>query len=126
MRLGMPTKKSPQTINAYIGNHPTQIQRLLQEMRQAVRDAIPEAGEAISYGIPTFKLRGKNLVHFAAFKNHIGFYPTSSGISAFKKQLSKYKTSKGTVQFPLDEPIPYDLVIKITRFRVSEVSGKGG
>ena len=122
----MPTKKSPQTINAYIGNHPKQIQRLLQEMRQAVRDAIPEASEAISYGIPTFKLRGKNLVHFAAFKNHIGFYPTSSGVAAFKKQLSKYKTSKGTVQFPLDEPIPYNLVKKIARFRALEVSDNVG
>ena len=122
----MPNKKSPQTINEYIGNHPKQIQRLLQEMRQAVRDAIPEADEAISYGIPTFKLRGKNLVHFAAFKNHIGFYPTSSGIAAFQKQLSKYKTSKGTVQFPLDEPILYDLVKKIARFRAAEVSDDAG
>ena len=75
--------------------------------------------EAISYQIPTFKLDG-NLVHFAAFKNHIGFYPTSSGIAAFEKDLSKYKTSKGTVQFPLDKPIPYDLVRKIVLFRVKE------
>jgi uncharacterized protein YdhG (YjbR/CyaY superfamily) len=122
----MPNKKSPQTIDAYVGMYQRRIQRLLQGMRQAIRDAIPDAGEAIRYGIPTFKLRGKNLVHFAAFKNHIGFYPTSSGIAAFRKQLSKYKTSKGTVQFPLDEPIPYDLVKKITRFRVAEVSDKGG
>jgi len=88
-------------------------------MRQTIRKAAPEAVEAISYGIPTFKLNG-NLVHFAAFRKHIGFYPTSSGIRAFKKEISTYKWSKGSVQFPIDKPIPYDLVKKIVRFRVKE------
>lgn len=92
-------------------------------MRRTIRKAAPAAEEAISYQIPTFKLNG-NLVHFAAFKEHIGFYPTSSGIAAFKKELAPYKISKGTVQFPLDEPIPYDIVEKITVFRVNENSRK--
>jgi uncharacterized protein YdhG (YjbR/CyaY superfamily) len=88
-------------------------------MRLTIRKAAPEAIEAISYQMPTFKLNG-NLVHFAAFKDHIGFFPTSSGIDAFKEDLSLYKGGKGSVQFPLDEPIPYDLVEKITIFRVKE------
>jgi len=88
-------------------------------MRRTIRKAAPEATEAISYQIPTFKLNG-NLVHFAAFKNHVGFFPTSSGIAAFKKELSPYKGSKGSVQFPKDKPIPYDLVKRITEFRVKE------
>jgi len=85
-------------------------------MRQTIRKAAPEAEEASSYRIPTFKLNG-NLVHFAAFKNHIGFYPTGRGVEAFKKELSPYKWSRGTVQFPMDKPIPYDLVKRITLFR---------
>ena len=89
-------------------------------MRQTIRKAAPEAEEAIAYHMPTFKLNGKNLVHFAAFKNHIGFYPTPSGIEAFIKELSSYKGAKGSVQFPLDKPIPYDLVKKIVIFRVKE------
>lgn len=88
-------------------------------MRQTIRESAPEAEEAISYRIPTFKLN-VNLVHFAAFKNHVGFYPTSSGIEAFKKELSKYKGAKGSVQFPIDKPIPYDLVRKIVEYRVKE------
>jgi len=92
-------------------------------MRETIRKAAPQAEEAISYRIPTFKLNG-NLVHFAAFKNHIGFYPTSSGILAFKKELSGYKTSRGTVQFPMDKPMPLDLVRRIVRFRVKESLSK--
>ena len=88
-------------------------------MRQTIREAAPEAIETISYQMPTFKLNG-NLVHFAAFKNHIGFYPTPSGIEQFKKELSPYKGSKGAVQFPLDKPAPFDLVKKIVIFRVKE------
>lgn len=111
------------TIDEYIKMFPPNVQALLEEMRQAIRKAAPEATEAISYQIPTFKLNG-NLVHFAAFKDHIGFYPTSSGVAAFEKDLSKYKTSKGTVLFPLDKPIPYDLVRKIVLFRVKENSAR--
>jgi len=89
-------------------------------MRQTIRKGAPEAEETIAYQMPTFKLNGKNLVHFAAFKNHIGFYPTPSGIEAFNKELSPYKGAKGSVQFPIDKPIPFDLVEKIVIFRVKE------
>jgi uncharacterized protein YdhG (YjbR/CyaY superfamily) len=112
-------KRPCRTIDEYISAFPEDVQSILQEMRRTIRKAAAEAVEAISYQIPTFKLNG-NLVHFAAFKNHIGFYPTSSGIEAFARELAPYKTSKGTVQFPLDRPIPFDLVEKIARFRVRE------
>ena len=97
-------------------------------MRQTIRKAAPSAVEAISYQMPTFKLNGKNLVHFAAFKNHIGFYPIPSGITAFKKELSVYTQGKGSVQFPLDKPLPYDLVKRIVMYRVKETLelSKGG
>jgi uncharacterized protein YdhG (YjbR/CyaY superfamily) len=112
-------RKQFETIDEYIETFPVEVQIVLERMRQTIRKAAPEAVEAISYQIPTFKLNG-NLVHFAAFKHHIGFYPTSSGIEAFKKELSPYKWAKGSVQFPLDEPIPYDLVERIVAFRVKE------
>ncbi|MFI5449458.1 MAG: iron chaperone [Candidatus Bathyarchaeia archaeon] len=115
----MQSRERFKTIDEYIKTFPTDVQSILERMRQTIRKAAPEAVEAISYGIPTFKLNG-SLVHFAAFKKHIGFYPTSSGIRAFKKELSSYKWSKGSVQFPKDKPIPYDLVKKIVRFRVKE------
>ncbi len=114
------SKKQFRTIDEYIKTFPNDVQSILEKMRQTIKEAAPEAVEAISYQIPTFKLNGKNLVHFAAFKNHIGFYPTSSGIEAFKKELSQYKGAKGSVQFPIEEPIPYDLVEKIVIFRVKE------
>jgi uncharacterized protein YdhG (YjbR/CyaY superfamily) len=107
------------TIDEYIGTFPVEVQHILRKVRQTIRKAAPDAVEAISYQIPTFKLNG-NLVHFAAYKNHIGFYPTSSGIEKFKEELSAYKWSKGTVQFPLDKPIPYELVERIVAFRVKE------
>ncbi len=88
-------------------------------MRHTIREAAPEATEAISYQMPTFKLNG-NLVHFAAFKNHIGFYPAPTGTEAFQKELSPYKGGKGSIRFPLDKPIPYDLVKRIVKFRVKE------
>jgi uncharacterized protein YdhG (YjbR/CyaY superfamily) len=107
------------TIDEYIAKFPEKIQEILQMMRQAISESAPDAVEAISYQIPTFKLNG-NLVHFAAFKDHISFFPTSSGVAAFKKELSKYRTSKGTIQFSLDKPIPFDLIRKIVMFRVNE------
>src|ERR1700674_5246131 len=110
------TKKQFKTIDEYIKTFPEDVQGSLEKMRQTIRKAAPEAEEAISYQIPTFKLNG-NLVHFAAFKDHVSFFPTGKGVAAFKKELSSYKGSKGTVQFPLDKPIPYDLVRKITLFR---------
>ena len=89
-------------------------------MRQTIRKAAPQAVEAISYQMPTFKLNSKSLVYFAGYKNHIGFYPVPSGIKAFKKELSQYETGKGSVQFPIDKPVPHDLVKKIVIFRVKE------
>jgi len=112
-------RKHFQTIDEYIKTFPTDVQSILERMRQVIRKAAPDAVEAISYQIPTFKLNG-NLVHFAAFKNHIGFYPTSSGVEAFKKEFSRYKWAKGSVQFPIGEPIPFDLVEAIVLFRVKE------
>ena len=108
------------TIDEYIETFPKDVQGILERMRQTIRDAAPGAVEAISYQMPTFKLNGRNLVHFAAFKSHIGFYPIPSGIEAFKKELSPYKQGKGSVQFTLDKPIPYDLVERIVRYRVKE------
>ena len=106
-------------IDAYIAGFPIEVQRKLEEIRTAIRKAAPEAEETISYAIPTFKLQG-NLVHFAAFKNHIGFYPAPGGIEAFKKELSSYEGAKGSVQFPLEDPLPLDLITKIVKFRVKE------
>jgi uncharacterized protein YdhG (YjbR/CyaY superfamily) len=118
----MPThKKEFQTIDEYIKTLPKDVQSILEKMRQTIRKAAPGAVEAISYQIPTFKLNDTNLVHFAAFKNHIGFYPTPSGIEAFKKELSQYKVAKGSVQFLLNGPIPYDLLEKIVIFRSKEI-----
>ncbi|MGA1848590.1 MAG: iron chaperone [Thermoplasmatota archaeon] len=106
-------------IDGYISGFPEDIQIILERIREIIKKAAPGAREAISYGMPTFKLNG-NLVHFAAYKNHIGFYPTPSGISAFEEELSEYKHAKGSVQFPLQKPIPYDLIRKIVEFRVRE------
>jgi uncharacterized protein YdhG (YjbR/CyaY superfamily) len=110
---------SPKTIDEYIESFPEDVQSILQKMRKTIRKEAPEAEETISYQIPTFKLNG-NLVHFAAFSDHISFFPTSSPREAFKKELSRYKGGKGTIQFPLDEPIPYDLVKRIVVFRRKE------
>jgi uncharacterized protein YdhG (YjbR/CyaY superfamily) len=107
------------TIDEYIAAFPEDIQRKLHELRAAIRAAAPQAREKISYQLPTFDLND-NLVHFAAFKNHIGFYPAPSGIAAFAQELSGYKSSKGAVQFPLDQPLPLDLVRRIVEFRVAE------
>lgn len=112
-------KHKVQTIDQYIKAFPKDIQHILEKIRRTIQKAAPEAEEAISYQIPTFKLHG-NLVHFAAFKNHIGFYPASKAIEVFKSELSSYKTSKGAIQFPFDKPIPFSLISKITRFRVKE------
>jgi uncharacterized protein YdhG (YjbR/CyaY superfamily) len=116
------TKKGFKTIDEYIATFPKNVQSILDEMRQAIRESAPQAEEVISYQIPAFKLNG-NLVYFGAFRNHIGFYPTSSPMEAFKEELSGYAVSKGTVRFPLDKPIPFDLVKKIVKFRVKENLG---
>jgi uncharacterized protein YdhG (YjbR/CyaY superfamily) len=115
----MNKKSTPKTIDAYIAEFPEATQAILQEIRATIQAAAPAAEEAISYQMPTFKLKG-NLVHFAAYKNHIGFYPVPTGIEAFKKELSIYKGGKGSVQFPIDQPMPLELIKKIVDFRVAE------
>ena len=116
-------KKRFTTMDEYIGTFPKNIQVILEKMRHTIGEAAPKADEKISYQIPTFKLNG-NLVHFAAYKNHIGFYLSSSGIDAFRKELSPYGVSKGTIKFPIDKPIPFDLVRKIVEYRVNENQDK--
>jgi uncharacterized protein YdhG (YjbR/CyaY superfamily) len=111
------------TMDEYIAEFPKEVRDVLEELRRVIRESAPQAQEAMRYGIPTFRLNG-NLVHFAAFKNHIGFYPTPSAINAFHTELSSYKLAKGTVQFPTGEPIPFDLVRKIVRYRVKENTEK--
>jgi len=112
-------KKISKNIDEYFVRFPKEVQQLLKKMRLTIKKAAPKAMEKISYGIPTFTLNG-NLVHFAGYKNHIGFYPTPSGITAFKKELSTYKGAKGSVQFPINEPLPLNLVSRIVKFRVNE------
>jgi uncharacterized protein YdhG (YjbR/CyaY superfamily) len=110
---------APENIDEYIAGFPNDIQKILQKIRMTIKKAAPEAQETIKYLMPTFTLKG-NLVHFAAFKNHIGFYPAPMGIEEFKEELSTYASGKGSVQFPLDQPIPFDLISKIVRFRVAK------
>lgn len=107
------------SIDEYISNFPPEVQEILKRLRKVIKESAPDAEEKISYQMPAFALHG-NLVYFAAYKNHIGFYPTSSGIDAFKHELLEYKTSKGTVQFPIKKPLPYELISKIVKFRVAE------
>ena len=106
-------------IDEYIAQFPPDVQEKLETIRQVIRAAAPDASETFSYQMPTFYLNG-NLIHFAAFQKHIGLYPTPSGITAFDEELTPYRKSKGTIQFPLDQPIPYDLIDRIVRFRVTE------
>src|SRR2546422_5045120 len=116
--------KQFKTIDEYIKASPKDVQGILQKVRLTIRKAAPKAVETISYQMPTFKLNGKGLVYFAAFKNHIGFYPIPSGIEAFEEELSQYKQGKGSVQFPINQPVPFDLVRRIVRFRVKEALEK--
>lgn len=112
-------KTAPKNIDEYIAGYPKDIQEILEKIRAIVRKAAPDAQEAIKYQMPTFVLGG-NLVHFAAFKNHIGLYPTPSGTEKFKTELAPYEGGKGSIQFPLNRPIPYDLISQIVAFRVKE------
>lgn len=106
-------------IDKYISGFPKDTQKLLAQIRAAIRKAAPDAEEKISYGIPAFALKG-NLVHYAAYKNHIGLYPAPRGVEAFKKELANYKGGKGTLQFPIDKPLPLNLISKIVKFRVKK------
>lgn len=109
----------PKNIDEYIAGFPKEVQEILEKVRLTIREAAPEAEETINYAIPTFTLNG-NLVHFAAFRRHIGFYPTPSGMEKFKHELSFYEGAKGSVKFPLDKPIPYELISRIVKFRAEE------
>jgi uncharacterized protein YdhG (YjbR/CyaY superfamily) len=112
--------KSKRTeIDEFISRYPENIQKLLSQLRSTIKKAAPEASEKISYGIPTFYLHG-NLVHFSAYKNHLGFYPTSSGVKTFKEELVGYKCAKGSIQFPVNKPLPIKLISNIVKFRVNE------
>ncbi len=120
----MNSTHKPKDIDEYIAGFPKVTQQILEEIRETIRKVVPEATEKISYAIPTFALNGKSLVYFAAFKNHIGFYPAPVGSETFKEELSAYKTGKGSVQFPLDEPLPLDLIRRIVKFRMHQNSQK--
>ena len=114
------TTNKPNNIEEYIAGFPKETQEFLEQMRATIKKAAPDAEETISYAIPTFTLKGRYLVYFAGYKNHISLYPAPRGNEAFKEELSVYKGGKGTVQFPLDKPLPLDLITKIVKFRVKE------
>lgn len=109
----------PKNVDAYIASFPEETQKILEQVRSTIQKAAPTAVEKISYAMPTFTLNG-NLIHFAAYKNHIGLYPAPQGIEAFKEELSAYKGAKGSVQFPLDKPMPLDLIARITAYRAKQ------
>lgn len=113
-----------QSIEEYIAGFPNEVQEILQKIRMTIKKAVPEAEETISYNMPTFNLRGQYLIYFAAYKKHIGLYPVPTGDKKFNEELSTYRAGKGTLQFPLDQPIPYNLISKIVKVRAKEVSAK--
>lgn len=115
----------PENIDEYIEGFPTKVQKILQKIRKTIQKAAPDAEEAISYAIPTFKLNG-NLIHFAAYEHHIGLYPRPRGVKEFEKEIAQYEGGKGTLRFPLDEPIPYDLIARIVKYRVQKNLEKPG
>lgn len=119
----MKDKITYNSVDDYITQFPSEVQSILTKLRQVIQETAPDAVEKISYQMPTFALNG-NLVHFAAYRNHIGFYPAPSGIEAFKEELSHFKCSKGAIQFPIQDPLPYDLINRIVQFRVAENQSK--
>ncbi len=120
----MTNRSTANSIDEYMTEFPPEVQKVLQVLRALIKASAPDATEKISYAIPTFDLNGKHLVHFAGFKNHIGFYPTASGVEAFKEELKPYKGGKGSVQFPLGQPLPTDLISRIVEFRIEEITGR--
>lgn len=118
-------RSSATTIDDYIAEFPPATREVLEQVRAVIRAAAPDATETISYAIPTFDLRGRHLVHFAGFEHHIGFYPTGKGADAFAQEFSAYKTGRGSVQFPLDKPMPVDLIRRVVEFRVGQVEAGG-
>jgi uncharacterized protein YdhG (YjbR/CyaY superfamily) len=121
----MANRSTAKSIDEYIAEFPPETQKLLEELRGLVRAAAPGATETISYAIPTFDLYGRHLVHFAAFKKHIGFYPVPGGVEeTFEEELKPYKRGKGSIQFPFGQPMPWDLIRRIVEFRVKEQANK--
>jgi uncharacterized protein YdhG (YjbR/CyaY superfamily) len=116
----MPNRSTAESIDEYIAEFPPETRKVLEEVRALIRASAPDATEKISYAIPTFDLGGRHLVHFAGYEKHLGFYPGASGIAAFKEELGPYKSAKGSVQFPLDRPMPADLIRRIVAFRVEK------
>ena len=119
----MANRSTANSIDEYIAEFPPETQKVLQEVRALIRASAPDATETISYAIPTFDLNRTHLVHFAGYEKHVGFYPTGSGVEAFKRELKPYKSGKGSVQFPLGQPLPTDLIRRIVEFRVEESTG---
>lgn len=115
------SKPLAKTIDEYIAAFPSETQKILQKIRETVQQEAPTATEAISYGMPTFKLNGKNVIHFAGYKGHIGIYPTASKVEESIPQAAQYRTGKGTLQFSLDEDFPYELIASIVRYRLQEM-----
>jgi uncharacterized protein YdhG (YjbR/CyaY superfamily) len=111
---------APTTIDAYIAAFPPEVQAILEQIRETIRETVPDAQETISYGIPTFTLHGRYLVYFAGYKKHISLYPAPMGVAEFQEAVSVYGAGKGTMRFPLDQPMPFDLIRKIVRFRITE------
>jgi uncharacterized protein YdhG (YjbR/CyaY superfamily) len=120
----MPGRSTATSIDEYIAGFPPETQKALEEVRALIKASAPDAAERISYAIPTFDLNGRHLVHFAGYEKHIGFYPTASGIAAFKEELRAYKSAKGSVRFPLGRPLPRELIRRIVAFRVDESAGR--
>jgi len=119
----MAERSTAGSIDEYIAEFPAATQKMLRELRALIRASAPEATETISYAIPTFDLNGQHVVHFAGFAKHVGFYPTGRGVAAFKDELEPYKAGKGSVRFPLGQPMPTDLIRRIVEYRVAQASG---
>jgi uncharacterized protein YdhG (YjbR/CyaY superfamily) len=117
-------QETPQTIDAYIAAFPPEVQAILEQIRMTIREAVPDAQETISYGMPTFTLNGRYLLYFAAYKKHIGLYPAPIGVEEFQEAVSRYGAGKGTLKFPLDQPMPLDLLHTIVQFRAREQAAK--
>lgn len=120
----MANRSTATSIDEYIAGFPLETQEMLEELRALIKASAPDATETISYAIPTFDLNGHHLVHFAGYEKHIGFYPTGSGVEAFKEEIKPYRSGKGSVQFPLGQPLPTDLIRRVVEFRVAENSGR--
>ncbi len=118
----MPNRSSATTIDEYVAEFEPETREVLEQLRALIAGLAPEATETIAYAIPTFDLLGKHLVHFAGYAKHVGLYPTPSGMTAFQEELAPYRSGKGSVQFPLGEPLPIDLIRSIVEFRIEEVT----